>query len=89
MLKSIRQTSDICNNTLYNLPLALRLVEQQEIQNKTEMDELLLQLSKLQEENKSLGLDKANRTSDMKRMDAELGLIRQANRFQLQDLFLK
>lgn len=71
---------------LYNLLLVLRLLEQQEIKNKSEMDELLPRVSSLQEENRSLALDKANLTSDMKRMEAELELVRQANRFERQDL---
>ncbi|XP_039992629.1 centrosomal protein of 89 kDa isoform X1 [Xiphias gladius] len=55
-------------------------LEQQENRNKSKMDELLLRLSSLQEENRKLALDKANLTSDIKRMEAELELTRQANR---------
>uniref|UniRef100_A0A8C2ZRN8 Centrosomal protein 89 n=1 Tax=Cyclopterus lumpus TaxID=8103 RepID=A0A8C2ZRN8_CYCLU len=57
-----------------------RQLEQQESQNKSEMDELLLRLSSLQEENRSLALDKANLTADITRMEAEQGLNKQANR---------
>ncbi|XP_044222813.1 centrosomal protein of 89 kDa [Thunnus albacares] len=57
-----------------------RQLEQQESKNRSEMDELLLRLSSLQEENRSLALDKANLSADMKRMEAELELARQANR---------
>ncbi|XP_071344372.1 centrosomal protein of 89 kDa isoform X2 [Trachinotus anak] len=55
-------------------------LEQQEKRNKSERDQLLLTVSRLQEENRSLALDKANLTADIKRMEAELELIRQANR---------
>ncbi|KAM9366162.1 centrosomal protein of 89 kDa [Symphorus nematophorus] len=57
-----------------------RQLEQQESRNKSETDELLLRLSSLQEENRSLALDKANLTADLKRMEAELELTKQANR---------
>ncbi|XP_045888467.1 centrosomal protein of 89 kDa isoform X1 [Micropterus dolomieu] len=57
-----------------------RQLEQQESRNKSEMDELLLRLSSLQEENRSLALDKANLTADIKRVEAELELTKQANR---------
>ncbi|TNN68337.1 Centrosomal protein [Liparis tanakae] len=57
-----------------------RQLEQQESQNKSEMDELLLRLSSLQEENMRLALDKANLTADIKRMEAEQDLTKQANR---------
>ena len=73
-------------NMLYKLLLTLRQLEQQENKNKSEMDELLLRLSSLQEENRSLALDKANLTADMKRTEAELELARQANRYKLQYL---
>lgn len=71
----------LCYNSLYNLLLVLRQLEQQESQNKNEMDELLLRLSSLQEENRSLALDKANLSADLKRMEAELELKQQANRY--------
>lgn len=73
---------------LYNLQLALRQLEQQESKNKSETDELLLRVSSLQEENRSLALDKANLTIDMKRMEAELELTRQANRYKLSLFFV-
>ncbi|XP_036952214.1 centrosomal protein of 89 kDa isoform X1 [Acanthopagrus latus] len=57
-----------------------RQLEEQESRNKNEMDELLLRLSNLQEENRSLALDKANLSADLKRMEAELELKKQANR---------
>uniref|UniRef100_A0A3Q1F7Q5 Centrosomal protein 89 n=1 Tax=Acanthochromis polyacanthus TaxID=80966 RepID=A0A3Q1F7Q5_9TELE len=57
-----------------------RQLEQQESRNKREMDELLLKVSSLQEENRSLALDKANLTADRKTKEAELELCRQANR---------
>ncbi|XP_037602775.1 centrosomal protein of 89 kDa isoform X2 [Sebastes umbrosus] len=57
-----------------------RQLEQQESKNKSEMDELLLRLSSLQEESRSLALDKANLTADMKRMEVEQAVTKQANR---------
>ncbi|XP_044055591.1 centrosomal protein of 89 kDa isoform X3 [Siniperca chuatsi] len=55
-------------------------LEQQESRNKSEMDKLLFRLSSLQEENRSLALDKANLTADIKRVEAELELTKQGNR---------
>uniref|UniRef100_A0A4W6G0V7 Centrosomal protein 89 n=1 Tax=Lates calcarifer TaxID=8187 RepID=A0A4W6G0V7_LATCA len=57
-----------------------RQLEQQESTSKREMDELLLRVSSLQEENRSLALDKANLTADIKRIEAEVELTRQAKR---------
>ncbi|XP_026234953.1 centrosomal protein of 89 kDa [Anabas testudineus] len=57
-----------------------RQLEQQEIKNKNQMEEVLLRVSSLQEENRSLALDKANLTADIKRMEAELKLTSQVNR---------
>ncbi|XP_037339325.1 centrosomal protein of 89 kDa isoform X1 [Pungitius pungitius] len=57
-----------------------RQLEQQEIRNRSEMDNLLLRLSSLQEENRSLALDKANLSADKMRMEAEQDLTKQANR---------
>ncbi|XP_051235570.1 centrosomal protein of 89 kDa isoform X3 [Dicentrarchus labrax] len=57
-----------------------RQLEQQESRNKSDMDELLVRLSSLQEDNRSLALDKANLTADIKRMEAELELHKRANR---------
>uniref|UniRef100_A0A8D0A2J5 Centrosomal protein 89 n=1 Tax=Sander lucioperca TaxID=283035 RepID=A0A8D0A2J5_SANLU len=74
------QCNTFCHIVLYNLPLALRQLEQQESRNKSEMDELLLRLSSLQEENRSLALEKANLTADIRRMEAEQELAKQANR---------
>lgn len=81
LLKSVHRVQMLCYNILYNLFLVLRQLEQQESQNKNEMDELLLRLSSLQEENRSLALDKANLSADLKRMEAELELKQQANRY--------
>uniref|UniRef100_A0A671TK42 Centrosomal protein 89 n=1 Tax=Sparus aurata TaxID=8175 RepID=A0A671TK42_SPAAU len=79
-LQVLQALQMLCYNSLYNLLLVLRQLEQQESQNKNEMDELLLRLSSLQEENRSLALDKANLSADLKRMEAELELKQQANR---------
>ncbi|XP_071391198.1 centrosomal protein of 89 kDa [Centroberyx affinis] len=57
-----------------------RQLEQEEARKRNEVEELHLRVSSLQEENRSLALDKANRTADIKRMEAELELSRQANR---------
>ncbi|XP_029284322.1 centrosomal protein of 89 kDa isoform X2 [Cottoperca gobio] len=57
-----------------------RQSEQQDSKNKSETDELLIRLSTLQEENRSLALDKANLTADLKTMEAEWELTKQANR---------
>ncbi|XP_068455534.1 centrosomal protein of 89 kDa isoform X2 [Clinocottus analis] len=57
-----------------------RQLEKQESQNKSEMDELLLRLSSLQEENRRLALDKADLTADVRNMEAEQDLTKQANR---------
>ncbi len=72
-----------CYNVQYNLLLVLRQLEQQESRNKSEMDELLIRLSSLQEENRNLALDKANLSADIKRVEAELELTKQANRYKL------
>ncbi|XP_010791157.1 centrosomal protein of 89 kDa-like, partial [Notothenia coriiceps] len=56
-----------------------RQLEQQESKNKSEMDDFLIRLSSLQEENRSLAVDKANLTADVKRMEAEQELTKQAN----------
>uniref|UniRef100_UPI0037E7A0F6 centrosomal protein of 89 kDa n=1 Tax=Semicossyphus pulcher TaxID=241346 RepID=UPI0037E7A0F6 len=57
-----------------------RQLEQQESRNKSEMEDLLVRLSSLQEENRSLALHKANLSADVKRMETELELTKQANR---------
>ncbi|KAK2853475.1 hypothetical protein Q5P01_006136 [Channa striata] len=57
-----------------------RSLEQQETKNKSEVDELLRRVSKLQEQNRSLALDKANLAEDVKRMEAEIKFTRQAKR---------
>ncbi|XP_067351132.1 centrosomal protein of 89 kDa isoform X2 [Channa argus] len=55
-------------------------LEQQESRNKSEVDELLRRVSTLEEQNRSLGLDKANLTADVKTLEAEIKLTRQAKR---------
>ncbi|XP_028258606.1 centrosomal protein of 89 kDa isoform X2 [Parambassis ranga] len=57
-----------------------RQLEQQESKYKSETEELLLRASSLQEENRSLALDKAKLTADLKTMEEELKLSRQVNR---------
>ncbi|KAM6942730.1 centrosomal protein of 89 kDa [Xenentodon cancila] len=57
-----------------------RQLDQQESWSKSEMDELLLRASRLQEENRSLVLDKANLTAGIKTVTAELELCKQSNR---------
>ncbi|XP_069546394.1 centrosomal protein of 89 kDa isoform X1 [Brachyistius frenatus] len=57
-----------------------RQLEQQESKKKSEMDQLLLRVSSLQEENRSLALDKARLSADIKTIEAELQLSRQVNR---------
>ncbi|KAM8895025.1 centrosomal protein of 89 kDa [Spinachia spinachia] len=57
-----------------------RQLEHQEIRIRSEMDDLLLRLSSLQEENRSLALDKANLTADKMRMEAEQDLTKRAHR---------
>lgn len=61
--------------------LALRQLEQQESRSKSEMEKLLFKVANLQEENRGLALDKANLTTDIKKMEAELKYTRQANRW--------
>lgn len=61
--------------------LAHRQLEHQESSNKSEMEKLLLRLSSLQEENRSLAVDKANLSADFKRAESELELKKQANRY--------
>uniref|UniRef100_A0A8C4GUZ3 Centrosomal protein 89 n=1 Tax=Dicentrarchus labrax TaxID=13489 RepID=A0A8C4GUZ3_DICLA len=75
-----REYQILCFNGLHKLFWALRQLEQQESRNKSDMDELLVRLSSLQEDNRSLALDKANLTADIKRMEAELELHKRANR---------
>ncbi|KAI9517951.1 hypothetical protein NQZ68_001121 [Dissostichus eleginoides] len=57
-----------------------RQLGQQESKNKSEMDDFLIRFSSLQEENRSLAVDKANLTAYVKRMEAEQELTKQANR---------
>uniref|UniRef100_A0A667YNB9 Centrosomal protein 89 n=1 Tax=Myripristis murdjan TaxID=586833 RepID=A0A667YNB9_9TELE len=55
-------------------------LEQEEARKRSEVEELLLKVSTLQKENKSLALQKTNLTVDIERMEADLELGRQANR---------
>ncbi|KAM9860591.1 centrosomal protein of 89 kDa [Aulostomus maculatus] len=55
-------------------------LEQLESKTHSKIDNLHLRVSGLQEEKRSLALDKANLTADIKRMEAELQLARQTNR---------
>ncbi|XP_060898316.1 centrosomal protein of 89 kDa isoform X2 [Labrus mixtus] len=57
-----------------------RQLEQQESRNKSEMDEMLFRLSSLQEENRSLAVDKANLSANLKRLETELEVTEQASR---------
>ncbi|XP_029987051.1 centrosomal protein of 89 kDa [Sphaeramia orbicularis] len=57
-----------------------RQLEQQESRNKSDTDELLLKVSNLQEKNRSLTLEKADLSADIKRMETELELSEQTNR---------
>lgn len=57
-----------------------RQLEQQESRNKSDMDDLLLKVSNLQEKNRSLTLEKADLSADVKRMETELELSEQTNR---------
>ncbi|KAM3625358.1 uncharacterized protein V6R79_010793 [Siganus canaliculatus] len=57
-----------------------RQLEQQKNRTKSELDELLLRLSSLQEENRSLAQGKANLSADVKRLEVELELTKQTNR---------
>ncbi|XP_054625901.1 centrosomal protein of 89 kDa isoform X3 [Dunckerocampus dactyliophorus] len=56
-----------------------RQLEQEQSRNKSEMDEVNVRTSSLQEHNRSLLVDKAKLTTDVQRMEAELELSRQAN----------
>lgn len=68
---------------LCNLLFAHRQLEHQESSNKSEMEKLHLRLSSLQEENRSLAVDKANLSADLKKMESELELKKQANRYYI------
>ncbi|MEQ2295793.1 hypothetical protein AMECASPLE_018190 [Ameca splendens] len=57
-----------------------RQLEEQESRNKSEKEQLLLKMSGLQEENRSLALDKARLTADVKTVKTELENCKQANR---------
>ncbi|XP_023187442.1 centrosomal protein of 89 kDa isoform X2 [Xiphophorus maculatus] len=57
-----------------------RQLEEQERRNKSEKEQLLLKMSSLQEENKSLALDKVSLTADVRTVKTELERCKQANR---------
>ncbi|KAM4744668.1 centrosomal protein of 89 kDa isoform 3-T3 [Anableps anableps] len=57
-----------------------RQLEEQESRNKSDKEQLLLKMSSLQEENRSLALDKASLTADVKTVKTELERCKQANR---------
>ncbi|XP_068174441.1 centrosomal protein of 89 kDa isoform X2 [Antennarius striatus] len=71
-LKDVITLDEHCN--------IIKQLEQQENRNRSERDDLLHKLSSLQKKNMSHSLDKANLTADLKKMEAELELNRQANR---------
>lgn len=68
-------------NMWCNPPFAHRQLERQESSNKSETEKLLLRLSSLQEENRSLAVDRANLSADVKQLESELELRKQANRY--------
>uniref|UniRef100_A0A1A8JCP7 Centrosomal protein 89 n=1 Tax=Nothobranchius kuhntae TaxID=321403 RepID=A0A1A8JCP7_NOTKU len=57
-----------------------RQLEQQESKSTGEMEQVLLRVSRLEDENRSLAADKANIAADARAVKAELELCRQANR---------
>lgn len=57
-----------------------RQLEQEEGRKQSEVGELIQRVSRLQAEKQSLVRDKTNLTADIKSMEAELELSRQANR---------
>ncbi|XP_054916066.1 centrosomal protein of 89 kDa isoform X2 [Poeciliopsis prolifica] len=57
-----------------------RHLDEQERRNKSEKEQLLLKMSSLQEENKSLALDKASLAADVRTVKTELERCKQANR---------
>ncbi|KAF7652738.1 hypothetical protein LDENG_00092680 [Lucifuga dentata] len=57
-----------------------RQLEQEESRAKSEADKLVLRASSLQEENIRLAVEKANMAADIKRMETEIELCRQADR---------
>ncbi|KAM4597370.1 centrosomal protein of 89 kDa [Fundulus diaphanus] len=57
-----------------------RQLEEQESRHKSEKEQLLLKTSSLQEEKRSLALDKASLTADVKTVRTELEHFKQANR---------
>uniref|UniRef100_A0A3Q3WYG7 Uncharacterized protein n=1 Tax=Mola mola TaxID=94237 RepID=A0A3Q3WYG7_MOLML len=76
-----RLKDDVTFDEHFNITGKLRRqLEQEESRNKSEMEKLLRKLSSLQEENRTLALDKANLTADLKRLESELELKKQANR---------
>ncbi|XP_043951620.1 centrosomal protein of 89 kDa isoform X2 [Gambusia affinis] len=57
-----------------------RQLEEQERRNESEKEQLLLKMSSLQEENRSLALDKVSLTADVRTVKTELERCKQANR---------
>lgn len=72
--------SYVGNDGLYFMFFTFRQLEQEESKNKSEMNQLLLRVSSLREENRSLALRKTKLSSDVIALKAELQLCRQANR---------
>uniref|UniRef100_A0A673A194 Centrosomal protein 89 n=1 Tax=Sphaeramia orbicularis TaxID=375764 RepID=A0A673A194_9TELE len=78
--KNMRDVKVLQTRFLCYLLWAHRQLEQQESRNKSDTDELLLKVSNLQEKNRSLTLEKADLSADIKRMETELELSEQTNR---------
>ncbi|XP_038126918.1 centrosomal protein of 89 kDa isoform X1 [Cyprinodon tularosa] len=57
-----------------------RQLEEQESSSRSEKEQLLLKMSSLQEENRSLALDKSSLTADVKKLRTELERCRQSHR---------
>lgn len=63
--------------------LTSRQLEQLESRYKSETDKLLLQVSRLQDVNRKLAVDKANLSADVEKREADLELSRQENRYEI------
>lgn len=63
--------------------LTSRQLEQLESSYKSETDKLLLQVSRLQDVNRKLAVDKANLSADVEKREADLELSRQENRYEI------
>lgn len=59
----------------------LREAEEQQFKSKSELEEVLHQLSSLQEENRVLSVDKNNASVHLRKVVSELGLAKQVNRY--------